>query len=153
MNEVKITRPAHVRGEIRVPSDKSTTHRSIMLGGLVGARIRRPLLGRDCIATADCLRGLGCEVDLDPLETVVKAAPWRSPTRDLDCGNSGTTIRLLSGLVAGYPLSATLTGDASLSKRPMGRIAEPLRQMGARIEGDRAPLRIQGGGLKGIRYR
>ncbi|RYG44122.1 3-phosphoshikimate 1-carboxyvinyltransferase, partial [bacterium] len=83
----------------------------------------------------------------------VRAALWRTPSRDLDCGNSGTTIRLLSGLVAGFPIVTNLTGDASLSRRPMGRIAEPLRRMGARIEGDRPPLRIEGGGLRGIAYR
>lgn len=152
MSELKITRPKEVRGEIRVPSDKSTTHRSLMLGGLVGARIRRPLMGRDCAATAECMRGLGCEVDWNAEETVVRATPWHSPERPLDCGNSGTTIRLLSGLVAGFPITTTLAGDASLSRRPMGRIADPLRQMGARIDGDRAPLRIDGGGLKGISY-
>ncbi|CAN5624220.1 3-phosphoshikimate 1-carboxyvinyltransferase [soil metagenome] len=152
MSEITISRPNRVVGEIRVPSDKSTTHRSLMLGGLVGARIRHPLMGRDCAATAECIRGLGCEVDWNAEEAVVRTAPWRSPDHPLDCGNSGTTIRLLSGLVAGFPITTTLTGDASLSRRPMGRITDPLRQMGARIEGDRTPLRIEGGGLKGIAY-
>lgn len=138
-----------------MPPDKSLTHRAYLLASIADgpSSIRSPLRGEDCQATLDCLRRLGLraldageEVRLDP------APEWHTPEAELDCGNSGTTMRLLSGLIASRPLSATLVGDASLSRRPMGRIVEPLRRMGARIEGERPPIRIEGGELRGIDY-
>ncbi|MCB8932315.1 MAG: 3-phosphoshikimate 1-carboxyvinyltransferase [Fimbriimonadaceae bacterium] len=147
-------RIATMAGELRPPSDKSLTHRAYMLGAAAAGPsvVRNPLRGEDCEATLRCLEAMGLratwtgrdEVRLDP------AARWHSPAEPLDCGNSGTTMRLLSGLVASRPIEAELVGDASLSRRPMGRIAEPLRRMGATVEGDTAPLRIQGASLQGI---
>ncbi|MBX7132533.1 MAG: 3-phosphoshikimate 1-carboxyvinyltransferase [Fimbriimonadaceae bacterium] len=146
-----------LRGEIRPPSDKSLTHRSYMLAAIAQGKsvVRNPLRGEDCEATLDCLiqMGLGAnwisreEVSLTPAEE------WSQPIHDLDCGNSGTTMRLLSGLIASRPLDVKLTGDASLSRRPMKRVAEPLRLMGATVEGDTPPLHIMGTQLKGIDYR
>lgn len=131
------------------------THRALMLAGIAKSpsTIRNPLLGDDCLSTAQCLRQLGIDVEI--LSGAMQVAPrqWHDPERDLDCGNSGTTMRLLAGLIASRNVSATLTGDESLSKRPMRRIAEPLRLMGARIEGDFPPLEIRRSGkLRGIDY-
>jgi 3-phosphoshikimate 1-carboxyvinyltransferase len=115
--------------------------------------VRSPLRGEDCESTLACLSAMGLEsvrhgdeIRLKPL------AEWKQPLGPLDCGNSGTTMRLLSGLVASRPLDVTMIGDASLSRRPMGRIATPLRLMGAKVEGDKPPLRIVGGELEGITY-
>ena len=142
-------------GEIRPPSDKSLTHRAYMFGALARGEsvVRRPLRGEDCESTLACLRAMG----LDPLRDgdEIRLRPlreWQPPSGPLDCGNSGTTMRLLSGLVASRPLDVTMVGDASLSRRPMGRIAKPLRLMGATVEGERPPLRIVGAELDGITY-
>lgn len=145
-----------LRGVTRPPSDKSLTHRAYMLAAIAdgGSVIRMPLTGEDCQSTLSCLGQMGLhytwtganEISLSP------APEWMQPAAPLDCGNSGTTMRLLSGLVASRPLDVAMTGDSSLSKRPMKRIADPLRLMGARFEGDRPPIRIQGGKLKGISY-
>ena len=142
-------------GEIRPPSDKSLTHRAYMFAALARgpSAVRRPLRGEDCESTLASLVAMGMtfaregdEILLRPLEE------WRQPAGPLDCGNSGTTMRLLSGLVASRPLDVTMVGDASLSRRPMGRIAKPLRLMGATVEGDMPPLRIVGRELDGITY-
>lgn len=152
---LRIRRPATLMGEIRPPSDKSMTHRAFMIGACADSpsQIENPLMGDDCLATLDCLAkmGMGYSVEGDAVR-LLPASEWNSPNSNLDCGNSGTTMRLLSGLIASRPISATLTGDESLSRRPMRRIVEPLLQMGARIEGDNPPLRIDGGQLKGIDY-
>lgn len=152
-----ITVPKYRRlnGELRVPSDKSLTHRALMLGSIADGecRILKPLLGDDCVSTANCLAGLG--VSTSPVsdhELLVDPSEWQQPAIPLDCGNSGTTMRLISGLLASRDLDVTLIGDASLSRRPMKRIAEPLRLMGATFEGDQAPIRILGGSLNAIDY-
>jgi 3-phosphoshikimate 1-carboxyvinyltransferase len=118
-------------------------------------RVINPLMGEDCLSTLSCVKQLGTmEGSPTPGQLVVDAAPWSSPKGPLDCGNSGTTMRLLAGILAGMPgIEATLVGDASLSRRPMKRVAEPLRLMGAFLEGDTPPLRVQGGRLLGIDYR
>ena len=147
-----------LRGEIRVPGDKSISHRAVLLGAL--ARGATPVEGflraDDCLATVQCVRGLGIEVDDDGERLVVQGGTLRPPGGVLDAGNSGTTIRLLAGILAGQPFRSTLTGDVSIRRRPMDRIAEPLRRMGARItgrDGGRlAPLTVEGGGLKAIAY-
>lgn len=148
---------ATLNGSIAAPPDKSLTHRAFMLAAaatspsvVIGA-----LRGEDCLSTLSCLRAMGLrteELTSDALR-LIPAAEWRSPSEPLDCGNSGTTMRLLSGLIASRPIVATMQGDASLSRRPMGRIAAPLRQMGAGFEGDTPPIRISGGRLTGIEYR
>lgn len=165
---MEVTRSGPLRGRINVPSDKSLTHRAFLFAALAPegmSRIGNPLLGEDCLATAECLRETGAEVEIiedgalgidgtnRPFALVQRERPWSSPDVPLDCGNSGTTIRLLSGILASVPgLDATLTGDASLSRRPMRRIVEPLREMGAQIEGETTPLRISGRKLTGISY-
>jgi len=118
--------------------------------------IRHPLLGEDCVSTAACLGALGVRVDGitgGATEISVFPAEWKAPNIDLDCGNSGTTMRLISGLLASRPINSVLVGDASLSRRPMRRIVDPLRLMGANIQGDTAPLTIRGGQLTGIHYQ
>jgi len=155
-----------LRGTLRVPGDKSISHRAAMLNALADgeAVVENFLAGEDCLSTLSVLRDLGVE---HALETSGAAATLRvrgaglrglrEPDGVLDCGNSGTTMRLMSGILAGQPFLSVLTGDASLRSRPMSRVAEPLRQMGARIDGRAggtlAPLVIRGGGLRGIRYR
>ena len=148
---------------VRVPGDKSLTHRALMFSALADgvSRIRRPLVGADTQSTADCLRQLGCSVaQLDAEgELVVHGLGLRGlrqPGAILDCGNSGTTARLLMGVLAGQSLHAVLTGDASLRSRPMRRVTQPLAQMGARFEEleqpDRLPIRVFGGQLSSIDY-
>jgi 3-phosphoshikimate 1-carboxyvinyltransferase len=149
-----------LRGTIPCPGDKSISHRYAMLAALARGRseLRHFAGSQDCQSTLRCLRGLGVEVE--PLATSVFITGdglfgLKSPSAMLDAGNSGTTMRLLSGILAGQPFPAVLTGDASLSRRPMGRIMAPLRLMGARIisgEGDFPPLTIHGGPLHAIRF-
>jgi 3-phosphoshikimate 1-carboxyvinyltransferase len=147
-----------MRGIIRVPGDKSMSHRALILGALAEGRtkIEGLLEGEDVLRTVDALRGFGIEVEqLAPGHWRVTGAPWRSPAAPIDCGNSGTAARLLMGAAAGFPIEAVFTGDASLRERPMDRALDPLRQMGAKAEaapGDRLPARIRGGGLGGISY-
>ncbi|MCW5941920.1 MAG: 3-phosphoshikimate 1-carboxyvinyltransferase [Fimbriimonadaceae bacterium] len=149
-------RVATLAGTYRPPSDKSLTHRALLLAAIADgpSRIRRPLLAEDTRATLRCLMamGLSTEATEDGLR-LTPAQEWSQPSEPLDCGNSGTTMRLLSGLIASRPVEATLVGDASLSRRPMRRIAEPLRLMGATVEGDAPPLLVRGADLKGIAYR
>jgi 3-phosphoshikimate 1-carboxyvinyltransferase len=148
-----------VRGDVTVPGDKSITHRALMLAAVASgeSRLRGLLAGEDCRSTATVLRALGCAVpDPDPRggEIVVRGAgigAWRAPRTPLDCGNSGTTARLMMGLLASRPFPAVLTGDASLRGRPMRRITAPLRGMGAAFreleEADRLPIEVLGGRL------
>lgn len=146
-----------LRGHIAVPGDKSISHRALILGGLAEGetRIEGLLEGQDVLNTAAAVRALGAQVTrLGEGTWVVRGAPWRSPDAPVDCGNSGTGARLLMGAASGFPIDVTFTGDESLRSRPMGRVLEPLRRMGARTgEGDRLPVTLQGGGLNGISYR
>jgi 3-phosphoshikimate 1-carboxyvinyltransferase len=142
-------------GDIRVPGDKSMSHRALILGGLASGetRISGLLEGDDVLHTAGAVRAFGAEVErLGPGEWRVHGAEWRSPAQPVDCGNSGTGARLLMGAAAGFPISATFTGDASLSSRPMERVLAPLRAMGARTEGSTLPVTIHGGNLHGISF-
>jgi 3-phosphoshikimate 1-carboxyvinyltransferase len=142
-------------GEIEVPGDKSISHRALILGGLASGetRISGLLEGDDVIHTAGAVRTFGAEVErLGPGEWQVRGAEWRDPAGPIDCGNSGTGARLLMGAAAGFPISATFTGDASLSSRPMERVLAPLRTMGARTEGSTLPVTIHGGDLHGISF-
>lgn len=154
---LEITRTDKFRGTVRPPSDKSLTHRALMLAAIVQgvSTVRMPLMADDPRATMRCLGQLGLAWDWIDRDVIRLYPPdtWRQPTEPLDCGNSGTTMRLLSGLLAGRRLNVTLTGDASLSRRPMERIAVPLRQMGATVEGTHAPLHIIGSApLKAVDY-
>jgi 3-phosphoshikimate 1-carboxyvinyltransferase len=150
-----------VAGEVRVPGDKSISHRALMLGALGdgASRVRGVLQSLDVHSTAGVLRALGVAIpalDADLVIPGVGRRGLRAPVVDLDCGNSGTTTRLMAGIVAGSPLSARFIGDASLSRRPMGRVARPLSAMGARFEfaaGDGLPMTVHGGALQGLTWR
>ena len=152
-------RSAPLVGTIDVPGDKSMSHRALILGGLAKGetRIEGLLEGEDVLATASALQALGVEVQrIGEGAWRVVGRAWTSPSGPVDCGNSGTGARLLMGAAAGFPISVTFTGDASLSRRPMGRVLDPLRSMGAKVEaaqGDRLPATIHGGDLHGIFFR
>lgn len=154
-----------VRGDVVVPGDKSISHRALMFAALGEGRSRLSgvLPGADCRSTAAVLRQLGCEIPPlpgDGAEIVIESrgvAAWHAPAAMLDCGNSGTTARLMMGLLASRPFGSRLTGDASLRARPMRRVAEPLAAMGASVRElespDRLPLEITGGSLRTIDHR
>ena len=146
-------RPARrLEGEVHLPGDKSISHRALMLNAIADgeARVRGLSGGADVASTAACLRALGAEVE-DGRVAGRGLDGLREPAGPLDCGNSGTTMRLLAGLLAGRPFPVTLVGDESLSRRPMDRVAAPLRLMGAVAEA--GPLRVGGGGpLRGVTY-
>jgi 3-phosphoshikimate 1-carboxyvinyltransferase len=148
-----------VAGELRVPGDKSIAHRALMLAALAQGEswIHGLPEGEDVSATVGCLRGLGVNLQRTGGAARIRGAGLRSfatPHGPLDCANSGTTMRLLLGALAGSSVSATLDGDASLRRRPMARVVEPLRMMGARIESQdgRAPLAVTGTSLQGRRH-
>ena len=155
----------NVAGMVRLPGDKSISHRYALLGAMAEGRtvIRGFSSAADCASTLHCLRALGVGITTDAeagaQRVVIEGAGLgglQAPKKLLDAGNSGSTIRMLAGILAGQKFSATITGDASLQRRPMGRVVEPLRQMGAEIsarDGNYAPLEIQGRPLSGIRYR
>ncbi len=147
------------KGTTSPPGDKSISHRALLLAALADGESRLANLptGEDVAATASCLRQLGCDVDMAAGEVRVHGRGLRGlrvPAGVLDCGNSGTTMRLLAGILAGQPFSATLDGDESLRARPMERVAKPLRLMGAAIEttSGHAPISVQGGELRGLVY-
>jgi len=148
-----------VRGTLAVPGDKSLSHRYLMLGAIAQGvtRVAHLAPGADVASTAACVRALGASVDHDPASGALQIIGCgrqglQAPTADLDAGNSGTTMRLLAGLLAGHPFRSRLVGDASLSRRPMARVIDPLSAMGARFESDhgRAPLVIDGARLHAI---
>jgi 3-phosphoshikimate 1-carboxyvinyltransferase len=160
-----IVRPARaVQGVVRIPGDKSISHRYAMLAAIAEgtSRFQNFSAARDCASTLDCVTKLGCEWtrSKDDKSEVVEVRGLgprlRAPVETLDCGNSGSTMRMLSGILAGQPFVTELCGDESLSRRPMARIMTPLSEMGARIEstnGGRPPLKIHGGALKAIHYK
>ncbi len=153
--EIVVSHSGPLRGSIRPPSDKSLTHRAFMFAAAAQSpsAILNPLMGEDCVSTLRCLEQLGALPERVGNGFKIAPAPeWLQPEHELDCGNSGTTMRLLSGFLASRPLHVRLIGDASLSRRPMRRIADPLRLMGAKIEGDTPPLTLQGGRLRAIDY-
>lgn len=150
-----------IRENIKVPGDKSISHRSIMLSAIAKgeSNIYNFLMGEDCLNTINCFRKLGVNIDMQKEHIKVQGAGLRGlhePGDVLDVGNSGTTIRVMTGILCGQTFECEVTGDASIQKRPMGRIIKPLRQMGANIYGNVkenfAPLKIRGGNLKGINY-
>lgn len=149
-----LVRPAtRLCGTLRLPSDKSIAHRALIFNALAEGQasvgVRHP--GDDVLSTVACLRSLGVPITTRITNGAMQAevtdgGEWRAPAVALDCGNSGTTLRLLAGAVAGMPLSLNLDGDASLQRRPMQRLAEPLRAMGAEVEptGGHAPVHVAG---------
>ena len=133
---MKIEARRQFEGEFVLPGDKSITHRAVMLNaGAEGeSLITGALMGEDCISTCRCMRSLGAQIDVDGTTLRVKGTPRFRRGAELNCGNSGTTIRLLTGFAAGKEIDATLYGDESLSSRPMGRVAEPLALLGAEVK-------------------
>jgi 3-phosphoshikimate 1-carboxyvinyltransferase len=157
----KLIRPArNVTGALRMPGDKSISHRYAMLAGVARgkSRFENFSTGEDCASTLRCIQDLGCTVKREgPVVEVESQGEWRSPSAPLDCGNSGSTMRMLAGILAGRGVACEMVGDSSLMRRPMSRIVEPLRKMGAEIgagEGGKPPVRIakQNGTLRGIDY-
>ena len=159
-------RPAcGIQGGVRIPGDKSISHRYAMLAAIARgtSRFHNFSAARDCYSTLGCVQGLGAnwrradgEKEDGAIEVTGIGPQLQAPQAPLDCGNSGSTIRMLSGILAGQPFTSELFGDESLSRRPMARIIKPLTEMGARIssgESGRPPLKIQGGALKAIHYK
>lgn len=158
---MKLTRIEKLQGEIAIPGDKSISHRAVMFGSLAKGttHISNFLAGADCLATIDCFRKMGIKIEQDGTNVTVHGKGLHGlekPEGLLDVGNSGTTTRLISGILAGQDFEVVLSGDASLNQRPMKRIMTPLRMMGAEIESvngnDCAPLKITGKKLNAIHY-
>ena len=158
---MKLHKADHVRGEITVPGDKSISHRSVMFGSIAKGttEIHNFLEGADCLSTISCFRHMGIDIENKNGIVTVHGKGMHglaAPDETLDCGNSGTTTRLISGILAPQNFDVTLTGDESIQERPMKRIIEPLSMMGADIKSvrgnDCAPLRICGKPLAGIHY-
>jgi 3-phosphoshikimate 1-carboxyvinyltransferase len=167
MADWKVRRAPALQSEIEVPGDKSISHRALILAALTNGPcvITGFLPSEDCLCTMSALRALGIQIETAEAPdggsgvTVVvhgRKRVFTAPKGDIDCGNSGTTMRLLAGVLAGQPFRSRLIGDASLSRRPMARVIEPLTEMGAKItaegEGNRPPLVIEGGGLRSINF-
>ncbi len=158
---MKFSSSSPLRGSLNVPGDKSISHRSVMFGALAKGttEISNFLKGADCLSTISCFRSMGVDIQETDQTILVRGKGLhglRRPDHVLDCGNSGTTTRLISGILAGQDFDVTLTGDESIQKRPMKRIIEPLSLMGAHIlsvrGNDCAPLSISGSHLHGISY-
>lgn len=145
-------------GQIKVPGDKSISHRAVMLGSLANGvtEISGFLKGADCLSTIDCFKKMGIDIDINGENVTVHGNGLRGlkkPDEMLYTGNSGTTTRLLCGILAGQNFDTSITGDASIQKRPMGRVVQPLSMMGAKIENEYCPLYITGTKLHGIDYK
>ena len=150
---MKITGPAtQLVGEVQLSGDKSISHRALLHAALSPEESRLNNILRAGVTTAmiDCLRELGVKIQEKNGNLIVRGGKWIQPNKPLNCGNSATTMRLLMGALAGQPITAELTGTIGLQRRPMGRVARPLREMGASISSDNAPLVIKGGNLHGI---
>lgn len=152
----KLKKP--LKGEVIIPSDKSISHRAVMFSSIAkgGSTIKNFSQGADCISTLEVFKALGIKADFKDEQTLIIDSKNGiiTPDKELYCGNSGTTMRLISGILAGQNFDSVLTGDESLSKRPMGRVIDPLKLMGAQINSKdkKAPLRIKGTHLHGIDY-
>jgi len=180
MRKITVNQAKKLKGEIRVPGDKSISHRAVMLGALAEGEtlVHNFLSSADCRATVECFRKLGIEIEEEHRAQSIEHSlrikgrglhGLTKPEGILNVGNSGTTIRIISGILAGQVFETTITGDASIQKRPMRRIAEPLGRMGARVEGREGrdkreekggggkeiypPLIISGGKLRSIEYK
>ncbi len=158
MSEIFIKPVLEIKGQVQVPGDKSISHRAALFGGMAHGEthISNFLLGEDCLSTLGCLKGLGVKWEQQGSEVRIEGRGmenWVEPDDVLDVGNSGTTIRLILGALAGCPFTVTLTGDKSIRSRPMKRVTQPLSRMGAQILGRQggslAPLTICGGCLQG----
>ncbi len=158
---MKLTKSAGLRGKLSIPGDKSISHRAVMFGSLAKGttHISNFLSGADCLSTIECFRKMGVLIEQDGTNVTVHGNGLhglKAPSETLDVGNSGTTTRLISGILAGQDFETVLSGDASLNKRPMGRIIKPLEQMGAKITSVNgngcAPLKIEGTKLNATHY-
>ncbi|WP_332648730.1 3-phosphoshikimate 1-carboxyvinyltransferase [Lysinibacillus sp. 54212] len=161
MKSLEYNRPT-LQGEITVPGDKSISHRSVMFGAIAKGTttVEGFLLGEDCLSTIDCFHKLGVKIEVDNTNVKIESPGidgWEEPKEVLYTGNSGTTTRLMLGILSGTKLHTIMTGDASIGKRPMRRVVDPLRLMGAKIAGREngqfTPLAIQGTTLTAIDYR
>ncbi|MCD6361476.1 MAG: 3-phosphoshikimate 1-carboxyvinyltransferase, partial [Armatimonadetes bacterium] len=160
-NYISVNPARCLRGEISLPGDKSISHRAIILTSIAKGKsiIRGIQRGKDCLATLNAIESMGVKIEERDTELIIHGRGHnglKEPEDVIDCGNSGTTMRILAGLLAGQNFYSVLSGDRYLTKRPMRRIIEPLRKMGAQIFG-RAnnrfpPLTILGGKLRGINY-
>ena len=151
-----------LKGTFELIGDKSISHRAIMFSSIAKGKtkITNFLMGQDCLSTIDCFRKMGVDISIDNRNVIVNGVGLnglKKPKDVLDVGNSGTTIRLLSGILAGNGFESILIGDESIAKRPMKRVTDPLREMGCRIEGkddaNYTPIKIYGGNLNGIDYK
>lgn len=160
MTVIYVEKPSQpLTGNVHVPGDKSISHRAVMLGAVADGLtvIHGFLMSEDCLRTVDCFRKMGVDISTPSAQEMrILGRGWeglQEPEEVLDVGNSGTTIRLLLGILAGRPFHAVLQGDSSIARRPMKRVVDPLRAMGARIDGRQdgqyAPLAVRGGGLTG----
>lgn len=160
MGKKTISPGGHVNGVVELPGDKSISHRYAILAALAEgvSEIQNYSSAADCRSTVECLKRLGVTIEVSGQRVKVLGKGLdglKEPRKELDAENSGTTMRMLSGVLAGQPFKTRITGDNSLRRRPMRRVMEPLRLMGAEIhsaEGDRSPLEIRGGKLKAIEY-
>lgn len=156
--DVKVSKCSQLNGELIIPADKSISHRAIMFSSLAKGTsiIKNISLGADCLSTKGLFQSLGVEIEFleKNILKVVSNGKLKEPLSPLDCGNSGTTMRLCSGILSGQKFNSVLYGDESLSKRPMKRVISPLAEMGAKIESTdfKAPLKIYGSHLEGITY-
>ena len=153
-----IKKISKANGSVKVPGDKSISHRAVMLGSLADGttEITGFLKGADCLSTIDCFRKMGIDIDVNGENVTVKGnglKGLKKPQDMLYTGNSGTTTRLLCGILSAQDFDTSITGDASIQKRPMGRVTKPLSLMGAKIENEYCPLYITGTKLHGIDYK
>ena len=156
-----VNKVSYLRGEVEVAPDKSISHRTVILSALAEgrSRVKNFLQAEDTLTTCSCLQSLGLSIQLQDNELLIDSPginQLREPEVVLDCGNSGTTMRLLAGLLAGRPFTAVLSGDASLNKRPMRRVLIPLSSMGMRFmarQDTYPPIAVQGGSRFGWRRR
>lgn len=151
-----------LKGTVELIGDKSISHRAIMFSSIAKGttRIKNFLMGQDCLSTIDCFRKMGVNIDINDKEVIVKGVGLRGlkkPNEILNVGNSGTTIRLMMGILAGNEFESTVIGDESIGRRPMKRVTDPLRLMGCNIKGNDdanfTPITIYGGNLNGIEYK
>ncbi|WNC17272.1 3-phosphoshikimate 1-carboxyvinyltransferase [Brevibacillus brevis] len=159
---LRVRQAKTINGTVRVPGDKSISHRAVMFGALAEGttKIEGFLPGADCLSTISCFRRMGIAIEQDGDKVTVHGKGWyglQEPSERLDVGNSGTTIRLMAGIMSTQPFHVVMEGDESIAKRPMRRVIGPLRQMGAKIDGRKdgefTPLAIRGGDLHGISYQ
>lgn len=151
-----------LKGSFELIGDKSISHRSIMFSSIAKGKtkISNFLMGQDCLSTISCFKKMGVDINIDKTDVIVNGVGLRGlkkPNNILDVGNSGTTIRLISGILAGNDFESILVGDESIAKRPMKRVTDPLRTMGCKIDGrddgNYTPIKIYGGNLTGIDYK